>query len=35
MKNTYKYDELVVLIETHDFEPVKDWLKNGGDLNLE
>ncbi|MGV3612289.1 MAG: ankyrin repeat domain-containing protein [Fluviicola sp.] len=34
MKKEYHYEELVALIEKHDFEPVKNWLRNGGDPNL-
>lgn len=34
MNNTYRYEELAELIENQDFEPVKTWLKNGGDPDL-
>ncbi len=34
MNKAYNYGELVALIEKHDFEPVKNWLRNGGDPNL-
>jgi len=30
----YSYEELGDLIEKHDFEPVKNWLKTGGDPNI-
>src|SRR6186997_2732800 len=34
MNKNYNYQELVELIENRDFEPVKSWLRTGGDPNL-
>jgi ankyrin repeat protein len=34
MNKEYNYEELAELIEKHDFEPVKNWLKASGDPNI-
>ncbi len=34
MNKIYTYEELGDLIEKYDFEPMKNWLKTGGDPNI-